>query len=131
MSRFSESLMSFGSWFHNVGVEYLKDCATKVWYLTFGMCSMVPVLLECMLSHMLFFMLIRSCKDFGAVPVMHLKVVVKILYSILCCMGNQCSFLSAYDEFEYLFLFRTCLALMSGMVWYFLGYLMADKRVLH
>ena len=46
MLRFSESLIDFASWFHNFGVEYLKDHVTKVWYLNFGMCSMIPVLLK-------------------------------------------------------------------------------------
>ena len=76
----------------------------------FGVCSMVPVLLEHILSHILFFMLIRSCKYFGTMPVMHLKVAVRILYSILCCMGSQCSFFSAHDDLEYLFLLGTSLA---------------------
>ena len=117
MSRFSESLMDFGSWFHNVGAEYLKDCGAKVWYLTFGMCSRLPVLLECMLSHVFFFMLIRSCKYFGAMSVMH---HVRILYSIHCCMGSKCTFFSAHVELKYLFLFRTSLAQMFCMIWYFL-----------
>ena len=70
MSRVGESLMNFGNWFHNVGVEYMKDHAAKVWYLTFGVCSMVPVLLDHKLSCVLFFMLIRSCKYLGAMQVM-------------------------------------------------------------
>ena len=61
MSRDGESLMNFGDGVHNVGAEYLKDHAAKVWYLTFGVCSMVPVLLDCILSCVLFFMLIMSC----------------------------------------------------------------------
>ena len=92
MSRVGESLMNFGNWFHNVDAEYLKDHAAKVWYLTFCVCSMVPVLLDCILSHVLLFMLIRYCKYFGAMPMMHLNVVIRILCSILCCMGSQCSF---------------------------------------
>ena len=50
MIGYGEFLMDFGSWFHNVGAEYLRYHASKVWHLTFGMCNMVPVLLECMLS---------------------------------------------------------------------------------
>ena len=106
MSRDGESLMNFGKWFHNLDTEHLKDHAGKVWFLAFGMCRMVPVLLDCILSHALLFMLIRSCKYFGAMPVMHLNVVVRILCSILCCMGSQCSFLSTHDELDYLFCLR-------------------------
>ena len=120
MSRDGESLMNFGSWFHSVGTEYLKDCVAKGWYLTFGVCSMVPVVLDHILSCVLFFMLIMYCKYFGAWPVMHLNVVIRILCSILCCMGSQCSFFSAHDELEYLFLFRTSFAQMFCIVWYFL-----------
>ena len=119
MSRVGESLMNFGNWFHNVGAEYMKGCATKVWYLTFSVCSMVPVLLDHILSCVLFFMLIRSCKYLSAMPVMHLNVVVRILCSILCFMGSQCSFFSAHDELEYLSLFRISLVQLFCMVWYF------------
>ena len=73
---------------------------------------MVLVLLECILSCMLFFMLIRSYNYFGAMPVMHLNAVMRILYSILCCMGSQGSFFSAHDELEYLFSFRISLVQM-------------------
>ena len=62
MFRFGESLMHFGNWFHSVGAVYIKDCAAKVWYFTFGGCSMMPVLLDFMLSHVLFFMCIRSLR---------------------------------------------------------------------
>ena len=79
------------------GILHMKN-------LTFGVCGMVPVLGECILSHVLFFMLIRSCKYFGAMPVMHLNVVIRILYSILCCIGSRCHFFSVHDEFGYLFL---------------------------
>ena len=58
MSRFGESLMHFGNWFHSVGAVYMKDHAAKVWYLTFGMCSMMPVLLDHMLSCVLFLCLL-------------------------------------------------------------------------
>ena len=81
--------MNFGNWFHNVGVEDLKGHAAKVWYLTFGVCSMVPVLFDHILSHVLHFKLIRSCKYFGAMPVMHVNVVIRILCShnvfLSCC----------------------------------------------
>ena len=91
MSRVGESLMNFGNGFHNVGVEYQKDHAVKVWYLTFGVYSMVPVLLDHILSHVLLFKLIRSCKYLAALLVMHCNVVIRILCSLLCCMGSQCS----------------------------------------
>ena len=65
-------------------------------------------------------MLIRSCKYFGAMLVMHLNVVIRILCSIFCCMGSQCSFFSAHDELKYLLLFRISLAQLFCMVWYFL-----------
>ena len=120
MSRVGESLMNFGNWFHNVGAEYMKDCAVKAWYLTFGVCSMVPVLLDHILSCVLFCMLIRSCKYLGAMPVMHLNVVVRISCSILCCMGSQCSFFSTCDELKYLSLFRISLVQLFCMDWYFL-----------
>ena len=55
MSRVSESLMNFGNWFHKVGMEYVKNHAAKVWYLTFGVCSMVPVLVDHILSCVLLF----------------------------------------------------------------------------
>ena len=87
--------------------------------MTFSVCNMVPVLLDHILSRVLIFKLIRSCKYFGAMPVMHLKVVVRILCSILCCMGSQCSLFSAQDELEYLFLFRISLAELFCMDWYF------------
>ena len=99
MFRVGESLMNFGNWFHTVGAEYMKDHPAKVWYLTFGVCSMVPPLLDHILSHVLLSMLIRSCKYFGAVPVMHLNVV-RILCSILCWMGSQYNFFSAHDELQ-------------------------------
>ena len=118
MSRVGETLMYFGNWFLNVGVEYLKDHAAKVCYLTFGVCSMVPVLLDPILSSVLHFKLIRSCKYFGAMLVMHLNVV-RILCFILCCMGGQCSFFRAHDEIKYLF-FRISLVELFCMVWYFL-----------
>ena len=93
----------------------MKECAAKVWYFTFGVCSMMPVLLDHMLSHVLFPMLIRSRRCFGVMPVIHLNAVVRILCSILCCVGSQCSFFSAHDELEYLFLLRTCFAQMYGL----------------
>ena len=120
MSRVGECLMNFGNWFHNVGAEYVKDHAAKVWYLTFGVFSMVPVLLDCILSCVLLFMLISSCKYFGAMLVMHFNVAARILCSMLCCMGSQCSFFSAHDELEYPFLFRISLVQLFCMVWYFL-----------
>ena len=120
MSRVGESLMNFGNWFHNIGSEYLKDHVEKFWYLTFGVCSMVPVLLDHILPHVSLFMLIRSCKYFGAMLVMHLNVVVRILCSILCCMGSQCHFFITHDELDTYFLFRMSLAQMFCMVWYFL-----------
>ena len=123
MSRFGESLMHFGNWFHSVGPVYLKDHAAKVWYFTFGLCSMMPVLLDHMLSCVLFFMLIRSCRYFGTMPMMLLNVVTRILCSILCCIGSQCSFFSAHYEREYVFLLRTSFAQMFFMVWYFLSVL--------
>ena len=127
MSRVGESLMNFGNWFHKVGAECMKYHAAKVWYLTFGVCSFVPVLLDHILSHVLLFMLIRSCKYFGAISVMHLNVVIRILCSILCCMGSQCSFFSAHDELKYLFLFRIGCVQLFCMVWYFLWVL--DDRL--
>ena len=131
MSRLGETLMNFGSWFHNFGVEYLKGNATKVCYLTFGECIMVPVLLVSILSCVLLLMLIRSCKDFGTILAMHLNIVIRTLCSILCCMGSQCSFFSAHDEPEYLLLFR--ISLHRCFVWsgIFLGWLMADHWTLH
>ena len=114
------NLDEFGNWFHNVGAEYVKDHAVKVWCWTFGVCSMVPVLLDHILSHVLLFMLIRLCKYFGAMLVMNSNVIIRILCSILCCIGSQCSFFSAHDELEYLFLFRISLAQLFRMVWYFL-----------
>ena len=111
--------MNFGNLFHNVSVEYMKDRAAKVWYLTFGVCSMVSVSLDCTLPCLFLFMLIRPCKYFGAMPVMHLNVVIRILCSILCWIGSQCSFFSTHDELKYLFLFRISLAQLFCMVWYF------------
>ena len=119
LSRFGESLMYLGSWFHNAGTAYLEDLVAKVLHLTSGLCNMIPLLFECMLSLLFFFMLMRSCKYFGAVLVMHLKVVVRILYSIFCCIGSQCSFLNGNDEREYFFLFKTSLVYMFWMVSYF------------
>ena len=121
MSRFSESLMHLGSWFHSVGAVYMKDHDAKVGYFTYGVCSMMPVLLDHMLSCVLFFVLIGSCRYFGTMPVMHLNVIIRILCSILCCIGNQCSFFSAQYELEYLFLLRTSFAQVFYMVWYFLS----------
>ena len=123
MSRFGESLMCLGNLFHSVGALYMKDHAAKVWYFTCGVCSIMPVLLDCMLSHVLFLILIRSCRYFGAMPVMHLNVVIRILCSILCHIGSQCSFFSAHNDLEYLFLFRICFAQAFCTVWYFLSVL--------
>ena len=39
----------------------------------------------------------RSCKYFGAVPVMHLKVDINILYLILCSVGSQCNFFNLVE----------------------------------
>ena len=70
--------MVLDSWFHNVGAEYLKDLVAKVLYLTLFFCNVIQLLLECMLSLLFFFVLMRSCKYFVAVPVMHLKIDVNI-----------------------------------------------------
>ena len=111
--------MVLGSWFHSVGAEYLKYLVAKVLYLTLGLCNVIPLLFECMLCLLFFFVLMRSCKYFGAVPVMHLNFDVNILYLILCSLGSQCNSFNANDELEYLFMFKTSLAHMLWMVWYF------------
>ena len=108
--------MDLGNWFHYFGVEYLKDRAAKVLYLTSGLCKMIPLLLKHMWSFLFCFVLMRSCMYFGAVLLMHLKVVVRILYLIFCCIGNQHNFFNADDELEYLFLFKTSLAHMLWIV---------------
>ena len=111
--------MVLGSWFHNVGAEYLKYLVANISYLTLGLCNVIPLLFECMLFLLFFFVLMRSCKHFSAVPVMHLKVDVNILYTILCSIGSQGNSFIANDELEYLFLFKMSLAHMCWMVWYF------------
>ena len=70
---------------------------------------MIPLLFEYMLF-LLFFVLMWSYEYFGAVPVVHLKVDVNILYSILCSLGSQCNSFNAYDELEDMFLFKMSLA---------------------
>ena len=119
LSRFGDSLMVLGSWFNIVGEEYLKDLVAKVLHLTWGLCNVIPLLFEYILSLLFFFVLMRSCKYFGAVPVMHLKVDVKFLYLILCSIGSQCNSFYAKDELEYLFLFKTSLEHMFWIAWYF------------
>ena len=50
LSRLGDSLVVLGSWFHNVGAEYLKDLVAKVLYLTLGLCNVISLLFEHKLS---------------------------------------------------------------------------------
>ena len=108
----------------------MKDRAAKVWYFTFGGCSMMPVLLDCMLSCVLFFMHIRSHRYFGAMPVMHFNVI-RILCSVLCCIGSQCSFFVPTMSLSTYFCWGQ--VLQKCFVWsgIFLVCLMVDHRALH
>ena len=87
--------------------------------MTLGLCNVIPLLFECMLSILFFFVLMRSCNYFSVVAVMHLKVDVNILYSVLCSTGSLCDSFNAKDEHEYLLLFKTSLVTMFWMICYF------------
>ena len=93
--------MLAGKQFHSLGATYLKDLAANVVCFTVGMLSKTPMLLDLMFARFCALTEIRSCKYLGAELLMHLWVSSRILNSICCCMGSQCSVFRDSVELSY------------------------------
>ena len=117
-------LMLVGSLFHSVCATCLKDLAANVVCLTVGILSKTPMLLNLMFSLFCSFTEISSRRYLGAELLMHLWVNVRILNSILCCMGSQCSAFSYSVELSYFDFPSTNFAHMFWILWYLLRVLL-------
>ena len=86
------SVMLAGKLFHNLGPHTLNALAAKVCLVTGGTTNLVEELPECNPSLLGLHFFIRSCRYFGAMPLVHLYTIVSTLCSILLCIGSQCRF---------------------------------------
>ena len=94
-------LMVVGSLFHSVVATCLKDLTVNVVCLTVGILSKTHMLWDFMFSLFCSLTEISSCRYLGAELLMHLWVNVRILNSIHCHMGSQCSAFSDSVELSY------------------------------
>ena len=82
--------MLSGTLFHSLGPLTLNDLSANVFLVVVGTLSNSFWLdtRPCLQSS---FASSRSCRYFGAIPCLHLKTIVKTLYSIPDLMGSQYS----------------------------------------
>ena len=80
--------MWLGRSFHSLGPLTLNDLSANVLLVVGGILNSCLSLdfspcLRCSLGSS------KSCKYFGAIPCLHLKTIIKTLYSTLDLMGSQ------------------------------------------
>ena len=101
-STVGATMMSADKLFHKLGPHTLNDLAAKVCLVTLGTTSLVEELPECNPGLIGIHFFNKSCRYFGAMPLVHLYTIVSTLCSTLFHIGSQCRFFIHFLGLAYL-----------------------------